>query len=80
MRLLRLIFLALLCLGLFVVAGSLRSPTARANGPHVDLVTFDREVDPASARFFEDAIDTAQGMAHCLPSSSSIPPAAISTR
>ena len=32
---------------------------ALAAGPHVDTVTFDRDVDPASAHFLTDAIDTA---------------------
>ncbi|HKT40594.1 MAG TPA: hypothetical protein VJR48_19645, partial [Ktedonobacterales bacterium] len=27
------------------------APTALAKGPHVDVVTFDQEVDTASARF-----------------------------
>jgi membrane-bound serine protease (ClpP class) len=46
--------LALLCLCRGV-------PVAHADGPHLDLVTFQRDVDPASARFLTDAIDTAQG-------------------
>ncbi len=33
---------------------------AWAGGAHIDAVTFQREVDPASARFLTDAIDTAQ--------------------
>ncbi len=60
MRLLRLIFLALLCAGLFMVAGSLRSPTARADGPHVDIVTINGDVDPSSTHYLIDAIDQAQ--------------------
>jgi len=60
MRLLRLTFLALLCVGFFAVAGSFRAPLARADGPHVDIVTFDGEVAPASTRYLSDAIDTAQ--------------------
>ena len=63
MRLLRLMFLALLALGLFMVAGSLRSPTARADGPHVDhvdIVTFNGEVDPTSTQYLAEAIDQAQ--------------------
>src|SRR5690242_16456641 len=32
---------------------------ALAASPHVDTVTFDRDVDPASAHFLTDAIDTA---------------------
>jgi membrane-bound serine protease (ClpP class) len=60
MRLLRLIVLAVLCLGLVVVAGSLRSPTARADGPRVDIVTFNGEVDPTSTQYLAAAIDQAQ--------------------
>jgi membrane-bound serine protease (ClpP class) len=60
MRLLRLMFLALLCLGLLVVAGSLRSPTARADGLHVDIVTFNAEVDPTSTQYLAAAIDQAR--------------------
>jgi membrane-bound serine protease (ClpP class) len=47
-------------MGLFVVAGSLRSSTARADGPHVDIVKFDGEVDPTSTHYLTDAIDQAQ--------------------
>jgi membrane-bound serine protease (ClpP class) len=60
MRLLRLMFLALLCLGLFLVAGSIWSPTARADGPHVDIVTFNGEVDPTSTQYLAAAIDQAR--------------------
>jgi membrane-bound serine protease (ClpP class) len=60
MRLVRLMFLALLCLGLFLMAGSLRSPTARADGPQVDIVTFDGAVDHTSTQYLADAIDQAQ--------------------
>jgi membrane-bound serine protease (ClpP class) len=60
MRVLRLMFLALLCMGLFVVGGSLRSPTARADGPHTDIVTFNGEVDPTSTHYLSDAIDQAR--------------------
>ncbi len=35
------------------------APTALANGPHVDVVAFDQEVDTASARFLTGAIQTA---------------------
>lgn len=34
---------------------------AIASGTHVDELTFDRAVDPASARFLEDGISTAEG-------------------
>src|SRR5262245_57950203 len=60
MRLLRLACLALLCLGFFAVASGLRIPTARAAGPHVDVVTIDGEVNPTSTRYLSDAIDQAQ--------------------
>src|SRR5689334_10341494 len=60
MRLLRLALLALLLLGLFVVAGSLGSPIARADGPHVDIVTIDDEVNPTSTHYLTDAIDQAR--------------------
>ena len=60
MRLLRLAFLGLLLMGLFAVAGSLRSPTARADGPHVDIVTIDGEVNPTSTHYLTDAIDQAR--------------------
>ena len=35
------------------------APTALAKGPHVDVVSFDQEVDTASARFLTGAIQTA---------------------
>jgi membrane-bound serine protease (ClpP class) len=57
MRLLRLIFLAI---GFLVAAGSLHSPTARADGPHVDIVTFNGEVDPTSTQYLAAAIDQAR--------------------
>jgi membrane-bound serine protease (ClpP class) len=60
MRLLKLIFLALLFLGFFAVAGSLRSPTVHADGTHVDIVTFDGEVDPISTQYLAAAIDQAR--------------------
>jgi membrane-bound serine protease (ClpP class) len=60
MRLLRLTFLALLCAGLFALAGTVRAPAARAAGPHVDIVTFNGDVDAASTHYLSDAIDTAQ--------------------
>jgi membrane-bound serine protease (ClpP class) len=60
MRLLRLAFLALLCVGVFAVAGSLWAPTARADGPHVDIVRFDGEVNPPSTEYLSNAIDQAQ--------------------
>jgi membrane-bound serine protease (ClpP class) len=60
MRLLRLTFLALLCAGLFALAGTLRAPAARAAGPHVDIVTFNSDVDAASTHYLTGAIDAAQ--------------------
>ncbi|HLY29645.1 MAG TPA: NfeD family protein [Ktedonobacterales bacterium] len=32
-----------------------------ASGGHIDLITFDQDIGPASARFLEDALGTAQG-------------------
>ncbi len=53
--------LLLLPLALVALAAqTLTAPSAHADGAHVDAVTFDRDVDPASARFLGDAIDTAQ--------------------
>ena len=57
--------LALLGLSLLLAAGivaasALQTQIARADGPHIDAVTFQRDVDPASARFLTDAIDAAQ--------------------
>lgn len=43
-----------------LIAPTLTVPAARADGAHIDAVTFQRTVDPASARFLDDAIDTAQ--------------------
>lgn len=62
MRLLRLTLLALLCLGIVTVTGALKSPTARASGPHVhvDVVTIDGQVNPTSMRYLADAIDQSQ--------------------
>ncbi len=51
----------LCCLALAALSLLVSSPVARAEDPHLDLVTFQRDVDPASARFLTDAIDTAQG-------------------
>ena len=39
---------------------SVASPVARAETPHYDLVSFQRNVDPASARYLTDAIDAVQ--------------------
>ncbi|MGZ3640059.1 MAG: hypothetical protein ACXVCX_19690, partial [Ktedonobacterales bacterium] len=52
--------LLLLTAASVLAASALGSPTARANGPHIDAVTFQRDINPASARFLTDAIDTAQ--------------------
>jgi membrane-bound serine protease (ClpP class) len=46
--------------GAFVALGLAHPGLARASGPHIDLLTFDRDVDPASAHFIEDAIGTAE--------------------
>src|SRR5258707_14199722 len=53
------ILLPLIC-GALGVLGILAAPAAHADAPHIDLVTFQRNVDPASARFLSDVIDTAQ--------------------
>jgi membrane-bound serine protease (ClpP class) len=45
-------------LGAALVAGAAR--TALAKGPQIDVVTFARDVGPASQRFLNGAIDTAQ--------------------
>lgn len=57
---LSLLALALLTAAGVLVASALHPQAARAAGPHIDAVTFQRDVDPASARFLDDAIDTAQ--------------------
>jgi membrane-bound serine protease (ClpP class) len=46
--------------GALGVLGILTMPAVHADAPHIDLVTFQRNVDPASARFLSDVIDTAQ--------------------
>jgi membrane-bound serine protease (ClpP class) len=53
-------FAGLCCLALVALSLLVASPRASAQRPHLDLVTFQRDVDPASARFLTDAIDTAQ--------------------
>lgn len=58
---LALVGLALLTAAGVLAASTLHSQVARADGPHIDALTFQRDVDPASARFLTDAIDTAQG-------------------
>ncbi len=50
----------LCCLALAAVSFLVASPVARAETAHYDLVSFQRNVDPASARYLTDAIDTAQ--------------------
>jgi membrane-bound serine protease (ClpP class) len=49
--------------GLLLIQGmlaSLAAPAAHADGPHVDVVAFNRDVDPAGARYLTDAIQTAE--------------------
>ncbi|MBF6589722.1 MAG: hypothetical protein IVW57_04220, partial [Ktedonobacterales bacterium] len=59
-RLARVLLLLLFAGVLGVALGIARPAVARAAGGHIDHVTFDRDVDPASARFLSDAIDTTQ--------------------
>lgn len=49
----------LLALGMWT-AGALGAPSSHAAGPHVDVVAFDQDVSPASARFTVGAIQTAR--------------------
>lgn len=49
----------LAALALLLGTALLAAAPARASGAHVDTVMFDREVDPPSASFLENAIDTA---------------------
>lgn len=51
---------ALLAGALALLQAALHTPVARADGPHVDVVAFDRDVDPAGARYLTDAIKTAE--------------------
>ena len=58
----RFILLAIFGCALIVLAQSMFAQRiARADTPHVDSVTFDQDVDPASAHFLIDAISTAEG-------------------
>lgn len=50
----------LLCSALCAAFLLVEAQPARADAPQIDHVTFVRDVDPSSARFLEDAIDTAQ--------------------
>ncbi|HEX9037279.1 MAG TPA: NfeD family protein [Ktedonobacterales bacterium] len=55
--------LAALFAGLTLAQASLATlfaPHARAAAPHVDVVAFSRDVDPAGARYLTDAIQTAE--------------------
>ncbi len=47
-------------LGLMMALALVGVTTARADGAHVDVVTFDREVNPPAATFVSNAIDTAE--------------------
>jgi membrane-bound serine protease (ClpP class) len=50
----------LLAGGMLLAQLALAPAHARADGPHVDTVTFDTDVEPGSAQFLTDAIATAQ--------------------
>lgn len=54
------VFMLLMLTFAALAAQTLTAPSVRADGAHVDTVTFDRDVDPAAAKFLGDAIDTAQ--------------------
>ncbi|MGH2503961.1 MAG: hypothetical protein ACRDID_15735 [Ktedonobacterales bacterium] len=43
-----------------VALAALMAPAAHAAGPHVDIVAFNRDVDPAGAKYLTDAIQTAE--------------------
>ena len=45
---------------LVLIQAALFAPGAHAAAPHVDVVAFDRAVDPAGARYLTDAIQTAE--------------------
>jgi membrane-bound serine protease (ClpP class) len=51
---------ALFAGALFLLQTAFVTPTARADGPHVDVVAFNRNVDAAGARYLTDAIQTAE--------------------
>jgi membrane-bound serine protease (ClpP class) len=53
------LLLTLAMLAALSLSAALAGRSARADGSHVDTVTFARDVDPASARFLDDAIATA---------------------
>jgi membrane-bound serine protease (ClpP class) len=59
-RMAMLVLLSLLCAGLLLLTASVKPAPARADGAHVDIVKFNRDVDPASTNFLTGAIDTAQ--------------------
>ena len=52
--------LATLFTMLVLIQAALFAPGAHAAAPHVDVVAFDRAVDPAGARYLTDAIQTAE--------------------
>jgi membrane-bound serine protease (ClpP class) len=56
----RLILGVLAALGLLMTLSLVGATTARADGPHVDVVNFNREVNPPSRDFLTSAIDTAE--------------------
>ncbi len=52
--------LAALFAALILIQAALFAPGAHASSPHVDVVAFNRDVDPAGARYLTDAIQTAE--------------------
>ncbi len=56
----RVITLAVLFATLLLLQSTLLAPHVHAGGPHVDVVAFNRDVDPAGARYLTDAIKTAE--------------------
>lgn len=56
----RSVTLAALFGALVLIQGALFAPGAHAAAPHVDVVAFNRDVDPAGARYLTDAIQTAE--------------------
>lgn len=54
------LILLVFCGGLLALLGLAHPGLARADGPHIDHLTYDRDVDPASAHYIDDAIGTAE--------------------
>jgi membrane-bound serine protease (ClpP class) len=59
-RAMRFIALAVLFTSFFLILAALFAPHVHAAAPHVDVVPFNRQVDPAGARYLTDAIQTAE--------------------